>query len=124
MVDVLGEENKNTNVEDIDDEDIGGEATGGGVWLTCVSASDQTAENGLIARMKQHAHRDQQTSRETITLSHKSYYFDVQPTPIVGSDHDDSKLVKISLRHWGSKAKQGSTRHVRFHTSSGQGSAH
>lgn len=87
--------------------------------LACVSAPDH--EFGLIVEMEQPADKDQQTSRETITLLHESYYFYVESTPTAGSGHGDSELIKISLRDWRSKAKEGSTEFVRFHISSGQG---
>lgn len=117
LVDVLDEDKNGTNDEVADNK-----ATDNHGWLACVSASDHKDHPGLTIEIRQDTDEDQQPSRETITLGHRSYYFHVESTPIAGSNPGDSELFKISLLPWWSEAKPGSTRHVRFHPSSGQGS--
>lgn len=93
--------------------------------LACVAASEYKGGDSLIVQMDERVGEEEQTSRETVTLSRLFMRFDMDSTPIPSAGPDDPEFFKIRLRRSRTKAKQGFTsRFVRFHPSSVQASPH
>ncbi len=93
--------------------------------LACVAASEYKGGDSLIVHMDERVGEEEQTSRETVTLSRLFMRFDMDSTSIPSAGPDDPELFKIRLRRSRTKAKQGFTsRFVRFCPSSGQASPH